>query len=832
MQPQGCVRPRAPPRDQRRRRPRARRVASATAASALPIAVAAPALATALVLQTQPPPPTTSGSRIASGADNPPSAVGKGVQAAVRQSHAKPGSHGFGEHKSTHRGCAGAPFRLTRRQTRIGGQTTSSQSETHAPFSQCAPAGHVTPMHAVSTHFGIGAARSHVSPAGQGAPGVQAHDGMQRPSSQTDPSGHVTSAHGSTQPKPRQTCPNGQRTPGWHVGTQCFDSSQVRPAGQPKSVQSSGAQTHVPLSVSFAKREPVAQPKSSSGTHSGTHAPSQHPFFRGQRSGARPLQLWSFTASHVSGAPGNVAGSRSSQSHGVPENAQPHAANPSPSSSGHTTPASHASSPAATRVVVAIVTAIASAAVLDVEATIRARILVLLATGDKASARAVHGRFCIRMRLARVFVPVLLAASMASCATDDPVGPSGPTTPFTVWVLDAPIVLGAVETPVVAAKVAFDPPAGGERITKTTEPDGHATFEADFTRGSATVTVLSDAHVYVTMLEASPEAARARPNALGKPASDLVVVPPRLDDAVTSATVELRGTITGKQDANHVVSIGASRLARLGGYQALEDTYVLRAPRGEPFFLLGHETRTLVDAQGLVVENDLVKSFRLDLPARTEDELLDLDVAKLPALTNKRVRVRVEPPAAFGEGTRAVASTGSADSSVGLGIFAGSVAAGRAFDVDVAVVDTDVSPERPVSQALLTRPDGSQSLRIEPGPMQDGQVWKDFAAPPEVVDPDASRTVKDPIAVEGIPDGAELQARLYAGGKLVWIVNGPPAASPSRTFTIPYRDEVTSVDVQVFALSVSARSGRVALSPRGEVYKATSTFRDVTLRKR
>lgn len=792
-------------------------------------------------MQSHAPPVTWSGSSSSSPAARPPSAVGSGEHAPVFQSHAKPGLHGLGAQRSTHFACAGAPFTLTRRQTRIGGQTTPSQSGTHAPPAQCVPAGQRMPTHAGGTHAGVSAPRSHVSPGGHARPGSHAQDGRHLPFWQTAPSGHVTSAHGSTQPKPRQICPAGQRTPGLQRGTHRFSSSQTRPAGQPKSVQSFGAQTHVPESRSFANEEPVAQPKSSSGMHCGTHALSQHPLPRGQRSGALPEQFWSRTESHVSGAPGKTVGSASSQSHGVPDQGHPHAAKPSPSESGQTTPASHASSARAGEAA-------------SNEARARARVdhrrmarFWSRAAGDtrRSEAQDLRAASAVRARSRVLESPRamrpsarsaagLLAAFVVACSSSDASTTTSPGTPFTVWVLDAPLVLGGEETPIAGAKVAFDPAGGGERVTRTTEPDGHVTFEADFTRGGGAVTVLSEDHVYLTRLEASPETARSRPNRSGKPAPDLVLLPPRVDRVTTGLTVELRGTIVGKADPTHVVSLATSGLARLGSAQALEEAYALRAPKGRGFFLLGHETKTLVDREGVVVENGLVKSFRLDLPAREDDQLLDLDVAKLPALPAKVARVRVEGPTAgpFGPGTRAFASVGSADSDLVVGLFAASSdAGGGAFDVDVSVVDTDVGAERLLTQAQVVAPDGSQSVRVEPGALGPGPL-RDFVLPPTIPDPDAPRTIKDPIPLEGFPAGADLEARLFAGGSLFWIVEGPPGGPTAKSFTVPYRDEVTQVDAQVFALSLSARAGRVELPTRGVVYRATGTFRDVQLRKR
>lgn len=217
---------------------------------------------------------------------------------------------------------------------------TPLQSSTQTPRSQCDPAVQRTPTQAESTHVGTAAVWSHASPGGHPEePDAHAHDGKHRPRWHAEPDGHVTSEHGSTQPNPRQIWPAGQRTSAVQVATHVFASLHASPGGQPKTEQSIGAQRHgLPN-----KCDSGGQPKSSSGMHATTHTLPKHPCLRGQASGTTPLQLKSFFASHASGAPGYVAGSWSSQSQGVPDHGQPHAAKPSPSSSAQEAPASHAS---------------------------------------------------------------------------------------------------------------------------------------------------------------------------------------------------------------------------------------------------------------------------------------------------------------------------------------------------------------------------------------------------------------------------------------------------------------------------------------------------------
>ncbi len=438
------------------------------------------------------------------------------------------------------------------------------------------------------------------------------------------------------------------------------------------------------------------------------------------------------------------------------------------------------------------------------------------------------------MRTRAAAASLILVASCGGGASS-----GAPPTPLTVWVLDEPLTFDGDVAPLASTPVAFDPPGGGPRVTKTTEADGHVTFEGDFTLGGASVTVLSSDHVYVTMLEASPDAARARPNALGKPDGDLVILPPRLDSVTTSLTVSLSGHVVGKNDANDVVYVAASGMPRLGKYLALQSTYTLRAPKDRPFFLLAAETKELIDDTNQIVTNDLVKAFRIDLAGRGDDELVDLDIAPLPALPSKLLHVHAQAPQSpaspFGAGTTVFATVTSADSDLVTGVFAPvakPTADGKTFDVDVALVDTDVGGERLVSRAVLTAPDTSQSIRTEPGVMADGTVFSDFPLPPTIPAPDAKRKVTDPIPLDGFPAGADLEANVIANGQLAWVLYGPPGGPRGKSFSIPYHGEITGTEVDLLALSLTASTGLVTLPKRGSFYRYRATFRDIALTNR
>ena len=431
-------------------------------------------------------------------------------------------------------------------------------------------------------------------------------------------------------------------------------------------------------------------------------------------------------------------------------------------------------------------------------------------------------------------------AVLAACvlAGGEGCGEPAPKTPFTVWVFDEPLDVGDADRPLADVTVMFDPRDGGERVFAMTAADGHATFEVDFAGGGVAVSVLSLDHALVTTLEASPETARARPNTFGKPQSDLVIVPPRLARATVAATAELRGALTGKSGPTSSVDLSVQGVRRLGSVETNGSSYVVRAPRGRPSFMLGHVSKPVVD-DGVSRTFDPVKSFRVEVAARATDSTIDIDLAAASALPTRLLHLRAEPPSGdgspFGSGSRGSAAVVSADSDLLLGPMrkAGASADGRAFDIEIVSAQTDIAPERVLTRATLVAPDGSRSVRVEQGVVADAAVWTDFVLPPTVVAPDASRSLNDPLTLDRFPPGADLTIEIGAGGQLSWILVGPPGGPRDKSIRIPPDPGVfSSTDVQVLSVAISARLDRVALPPHGEIFRRASTSRPILVRKR
>ena len=416
----------------------------------------------------------------------------------------------------------------------------------------------------------------------------------------------------------------------------------------------------------------------------------------------------------------------------------------------------------------------------------------------------------------------------AACGDDSTV------TAFTVWAFEERT--GAPgqspDAPLAGAEVAFDPPGGGTRVIARTAVDGHVTFEGDFTRGGASITLYDRDHVLVSAVQASPDTARARANAIGKPESDLVMFAPRLDEALRRNTIEVRGALLSKRDAATTVDLAASGIPRQGSVTTTDATYALRAPPGRPFFMIGHETRNLVNEPGNV-ENEHIASFRAEVAAAQVDTVLDVDIASARSLTTVAVRLRAElplqPTSPFGAGSRASATVISADSRMLVAPIRSvhMAADGRAFDLAMTVAQTDIAPERPLTRVSLVAPDGSRSLRFEPGIVADGAIWNDFPVPPFVSE--ASRSLGEPLPLEDFPAAADLLVEIYAGTQLAWIISGPPGGLREKSVTVP-----SPLEIRLPALVVAsfiAQMDREVLAPRGEVFRRVAISRDVLMRR-
>ena len=436
----------------------------------------------------------------------------------------------------------------------------------------------------------------------------------------------------------------------------------------------------------------------------------------------------------------------------------------------------------------------------------------------------------------------LAGAVSGSCASSSS-APSPPTTPFTIWVFDEGATTADDGAPLPGVMVAIDPTdasttPGAARIIKTTEADGHVTFDADLSHGAVHVSAFSPDHTLVTMLETSPDTARARPNTFGKPAEDLAIILPRLDATIRSAAIGLHGAISGKRDPADSISLSASAVRRIGQAETKAATYALRGPKNLPFVVLGHESGTQSDTNG-VITFEHVKSFRVDVPATGADQLLDIDVGSMTALPVQPLHVRAAIPAAssgatspFVPGTRASAIVGSTDSALLVGTF-GSVAAtsdALGFDLVVNVAQTDIAPERISTQAAIVAPDGTTTLRTELGIAADATVWSDFLFPMPVAD--TNRSIADPIPLDGFPAGAELRLEVFAADQLVWVLSGPPGGPRGPTVTMPPSLGIDfPISVQLVAVSVIAQADRVPLPPHGELYRRVAVSRDVNLRR-
>lgn len=422
---------------------------------------------------------------------------------------------------------------------------------------------------------------------------------------------------------------------------------------------------------------------------------------------------------------------------------------------------------------------------------------------------------------------VALIASIAACGGDD--APQASRSPFTVWVFDEGLGAGESKQPLADVEVDFDPPDGAARVRARTAADGHVVFDADFTKAGGTVTVVSPDHVIVSALDASPQTARARPNDAGKPPEDLVLVMPRLDAAIRASTIDLRGMIAGKDDGASV-DVSASGVRRLGSSYAKDPTYILRAPRARPFFLVAHEISSTREASGASV-NELTRSARIDVPPHDADTVLDVDLSNATPLPLRQARVRATfpPGGPFGADGSCSATVHGADSTLLAGIFRKSTKDATGCDLEMTVAETEVAPDTLLTSAVLVAPDGSRSERTEVGVLASSATLDDFVAPPVVAD--VSRSLREPIAIEGLPAGADVRVDVFAGDQLLWVLRSPPGGLPDGVLHVPLAPVSFSADVVLLALAITAELDRVVLPSGTEVYRRTATSRDVVVRR-
>jgi hypothetical protein len=405
-----------------------------------------------------------------------------------------------------------------------------------------------------------------------------------------------------------------------------------------------------------------------------------------------------------------------------------------------------------------------------------------------------------------------------------------------VWVFEEPDAPFAPDRPLAGAEIAFDPPGGGARVLATVAPDGHATFTGDFTQGGGAVTVFDPDHVLVSAIEVSPNAARAHPNTRGLPAADLVVLAPSLDQVLLAQTVALKGTLRGKRDAATSIDLSASGVARLDSVVSTDGAYTLRAPKGRPFFLLGYETTTQTSDTG-ALDNELVRSFRVEVPALGGDTTLDLDVLSAPQLPTRDVHLRAVLPTSAGTpfraGTESSAIVVSADSRLLLAPIRSvhPEADGRGFQLAMAVAETSLAPERPLTRVALVAADGSRSVRVEPGVVPEGTVFDDFLPPPQIKAGTAPTGLNEPIELVDFPADASMEIEVFAGPQLAWVITAPArdAARAQEPIRLPVPLEIRLP--ALVSATFSARVDAAALPPRGEVYRRVSTSHDVLFRR-
>jgi hypothetical protein len=385
---------------------------------------------------------------------------------------------------------------------------------------------------------------------------------------------------------------------------------------------------------------------------------------------------------------------------------------------------------------------------------------------------------------------VALGCSSSSEATtttppDTTQADAGAKTPLGVWVVDT-IVAGEAPKPLEGAVVAFDPPGGGERVEKTTGPDGHAVFEADVSLEGGAVTVFAADHPLLTLVALKPgNLAKVKKPLLGHPAEDVVAVMPPSRAWRDKRTVKLTGSITNRTSARAslgVIGVGAP-------FDGTSSLYEARVPRSMPFTLLGADYAiSKPDARSL--DAPLAKLFTIDRPALDQDATFDIDVAAATAVSTVTNKLHLAIPGGD-SGPLGGTSMGRANVLESNGLFFPGLlrsskpsADNSGFDCEIVVAQIDPKPYGLITSGAVTLIDGAISIRSELGILPDGSTLSDFLLPPKVSFDKAKRSA--PIAIPEAPADVELvQLSLLDGDDLAWVVSMAKATGIPASLSVP-----------------------------------------------
>jgi hypothetical protein len=385
----------------------------------------------------------------------------------------------------------------------------------------------------------------------------------------------------------------------------------------------------------------------------------------------------------------------------------------------------------------------------------------------------------------------ILACSSSESTAPEPApdgGTATPGTPMTVWVYAVARKAGDPATPLGGATVAFDPPDGGERVELTTEADGHATTNMDFTKGTAVVSATAPERIVLTALEVSPETVKNNPpNPFGKPNTDLVLLLGPNPKGVTSGSVEITGKLTGKAAPENVIGLASTGVFGFNYFPS--DGYAARVPKGIPFSLVGFESGATDTSVPRTFDVASVRPFRIDHAALDANTTLDIDASQ-GTLATTTVHWKLELPGGdggpLGGTSTAFANVLSFDSGVGTGFYrhVAPTADKNGFDIEELVTTADLAPEVTRTVAIIRTTDGAVALREMLGSAPDGTVFKDFIVPSAVAV--TKQTRADAFAVDGVPTEAEsVNVNLSSGPDLEWVVLGPFKKKPGGPIKLP-----------------------------------------------
>ena len=335
--------------------------------------------------------------------------------------------------------------------------------------------------------------------------------------------------------------------------------------------------------------------------------------------------------------------------------------------------------------------------------------------------------------------PIAASPDAGVVETSTPPAPTG-TLSILVASSGLPDPTTRLPKPFAGATVYLDPPGGGDRIEKTSGPDGVVTFTGlDWSKGTVDVFAWSSERVPIIGLGIGDPSTRVKSEDLY--AFDGLVLSLYAKDSNPDFAL-VKGSISNKLDPSHVVTLAALQ----GGapFQTKAGTYSLRVPKSTPLSILTTEYEVAAAPPAL---QTLFRWTKHDLPAVTADATIPIDLGAGTVLTPvKTKRTLLVPGGITGPFAGATAYSyvirQNTQASIGYATAATPSADKASFAVDMEHVVLDGVV--PVLFDYLQTTDGASTWATTGGYPTEGATISDFLLPPAI-------TTEKVALADGIP---------------------------------------------------------------------------------